>query len=67
MLDEALVESGFEVIEANVCVYVKWANSMISIIAVHVDDCVILVHKKLLKPMKAALSAKFKMKDLSEA
>ncbi len=40
---------------------------MISIIAMHINNCIILAHKKLLKPTKATLSAKFRMKDLSKA
>jgi hypothetical protein len=61
------LESGFKAIKADTCVYIKQANGMISIITMHINDCVILAHKKLLKPMKAALLAKFKMKDLSKA
>jgi hypothetical protein len=67
MLNKALVKSGLEVIEADVCIYIKQANGMISITTIHINNCIILAHKKLLRPTKAALSAKFKMKDLSKA
>jgi hypothetical protein len=66
MLNQALINSGFEPIEADACVYVKWMKGMIAIITIHVDNCLILANSKLLKTAKSALSSKFKVKDLGE-
>jgi hypothetical protein len=64
--DDHLRSHGFELTEADPCVYVKRINSNIIIIAVYVDDCTIVSKSLLLVGIKRILSDRFKMKDLGE-
>jgi hypothetical protein len=66
-IDGHLQENGYIPLEADKCVYVKYAkDNQVVFIGLYVDDCTILAHQQLLVETKAILSNKFKIKDLGE-
>lgn len=67
VLDEYLTSLGFRPSDADQCVYVRVTNGVKSIIAVYVDDLVILSDTMdSMQDIKTALSSKFLMKDLGQ-
>jgi Reverse transcriptase (RNA-dependent DNA polymerase) len=67
-LDKQLKEFGFSQSNFDPCVYFKLNNGKILIIAVYVDDLLMLSYdKKEKRKLKMSLMKEFKMKDLAEA
>ncbi len=65
-IDRHLRASGFEPTKADPCVYVRWKDDMLAVIALYVDDLVIITHPNLLIKTKQVLSEQFPIKDLQE-
>ena len=67
-LNETLINDGFERSKADPCVYIKRTKRGLVIVAVYVDDLLILAKDKKEKAiLKRMLSQNFDMKDLGEA
>jgi hypothetical protein len=67
ILDEFLKSIGFNQSQADQCVYVYRDKSVTTIIAVYVDDLVIMSNSKTaIAEVKQTLSSRFHMKDLGE-
>jgi transposase InsO family protein len=67
-IDTTLQASGFSAIDADACVYRQEKGFSVIIISLYVDDLVLFSNDlKSLTSFKAALSTRFKMKDLGEA
>lgn len=67
VLDSFLKSIGFENSSAELCVYVRDGSGIKTIITVYVDDLIILSDsQREMDSVKAALSAKFKMKDMGD-
>lgn len=65
VLDEHLKSQGFIQSSADSCVYVRWRGSEKMMIAVYVDDLIIMSDSDIqLNEMKDALCSRFKMSDL---
>jgi Reverse transcriptase (RNA-dependent DNA polymerase) len=66
-MDETLRVSGFQAIDADACVYRQEKGFAVIIISLYVDDLVLFSNDlPALTRFKAALSTRFKMKDLGE-
>jgi hypothetical protein len=63
-LDVHLRACGFTPSESDPCFYVKGQGREIMIIAVYVDDCVLIADERNIPKLKAILSGRFKVKDL---
>jgi hypothetical protein len=65
VLDEYLKSIGFKQSAADNCVYIRWNGEEKMMIAVYVDDLVMMSDSELqMKEVKKALSSRFKMTDL---
>ena len=66
-LKEFMVSQGFEQSAADPCVFVRKINRHLTIVAVHVDDLILLTESEHeMINLKASLSARFKMKDMGK-
>jgi hypothetical protein len=65
-IDSHLKSSSFESMDADPCVYIKWSSTRVAIIALYVNDLVVIAHPDLLEETKAILSSRFPVKDLQE-
>lgn len=67
-LNEALTELGLVRSNADPCIYYSMENNRMAIIAVYVDDILLLSNdNNYIARLKSSLSSKFKMKDMGEA
>ena len=67
-MNAALVELGFQPLHSDSCVYVKRGDRSVTYVLVYVDDLLLVTDDTAqLAATKAALSARFDMKDMGEA
>jgi hypothetical protein len=67
-IHQALLELGFHCLHADTCIYVRERGSLLMIVALYVDDLLLLSNSLAeLTAFKLALSQRFAMKDLGEA
>jgi hypothetical protein len=55
-IDGHLCTSGLEPTEADLCIYIQWKQDVIAIIALYIDNLVIITHSDLLVETKRILS-----------
>jgi hypothetical protein len=60
-----LTKSGFKRSDADPCLFVR-NNNEIEVIAIYVDDCILIAKEENLPKLKQVLSEEFKMKDMGE-
>ena len=64
---EFMVSEGFEQSAADPCVFIRRVNDQLAIVAVHVDDLILLTEtEQEMVELKASLAARFKMKDMGK-
>jgi hypothetical protein len=61
-----LKSSGFESMDTDPCVYIKWSGTCVAIITLYVNNLIVIAHPNLLEETKAILSSRFPVKDLQE-
>jgi hypothetical protein len=66
-INSHLQASGYIPTDADPCIYIQHEGHNVVFISLYMDDCTILASHALLNETKAVLSAKFNIKDLSEA
>lgn len=66
LIDKYLQSQGYTKVKSCNCVYVKRKGGKLCIIALYVDDLILVGHPELLFRIKKALSERFEMKDLGE-
>jgi transposase InsO family protein len=67
-IHQALTNMGFKALSADTCVYLRSQGSILTVIALYVDDLLIASNSlEGLNALKQALSHRFSMKDLGEA
>jgi hypothetical protein len=60
-----MISQGFEQSAADPCVFIRKVNDQLAIVAVHVDDLILLTEtEQEMIDLKASLAACFKMKDM---
>ena len=64
---EFMISLGFEQSTADPCVFIREVNDQLAIVAVHVDDLILLTEteQEMIK-LKASLATRFKMKDMGK-
>jgi len=68
MIDNTLIQMGFKRTHADNCIYVFNKDGVLMIMAIYVDDLIMLANNlQSLNALKAELGRKFEMKDLGEA
>jgi transposase InsO family protein len=65
-IDAHLKENGLQPMDADPCVYIRWQEGRVAIIALYVDDIVVITHSNLLEETKGILSQRFPTKDMGE-
>ncbi|CAB3995163.1 Hypothetical predicted protein [Paramuricea clavata] len=64
---EFMISQGFEQSAADPCVFIRKVNDQLAIVAVHVDDLILLTEtEQEMIDLKASLAARFKMKDMGK-
>jgi hypothetical protein len=67
-IHQVLTDLGFNALSADTCFYLRWQDSVYTIIALYVDDLLIASNSiQGVNILKKALSLRFSMKDLGEA
>lgn len=66
-IDEHLKQNGFLPSQADSCIYIKQDSRHLVVIALYVDDCIIICPQADLIPTKQLLTDRFKLKDMGEA
>ena len=61
-----LLSKGFTQATADNCVFVRTIKGHLQILAIYVDDCVLIGNEENILDMKKILNSKYKMKDLGE-
>ena len=64
---EFMISQGFQQSAADPCVFIRNVNGQLAIVAVHVDDLILLNEtEQEMIDLKASLAARFKMKDMGK-
>jgi hypothetical protein len=64
---EFMISQGFEQSAADPCVFIRKVNDQLAIVAVHVDDIILLTEtEQEMIDLKASLAARFQMKDMGK-
>ena len=64
---EFMISQGFQQSAADPCVFIRNVNGQLAIVAVHVDDLILLTEtEQEMIDLKASLAARFKMKDMGK-
>jgi hypothetical protein len=66
-IDTHLHTNGYEPTDADLCLYIKYHQGLISFISLYIDNCTIITHHSQVRSIKDMIHQRFPIKDLGNA